>query len=99
MFVMLEQTRIREIAKDVAAANLPSSVVRDILVEPGIGSRGDEILRITMVIVPDGVSRISGDASLDTLVAIQSRLRDAGEERFPIVEYATEEELQESGDP
>lgn len=95
---MLDQAKIREIARDIAAAKLPPAVVRDVQVEPGIGWRGDEILRITMVIAPDGVSRISGDASLDTLVAMQSRLREAGEERFPLVEYATEEELQESGD-
>jgi hypothetical protein len=42
--------------------------------------------------------RGAGRPILDTLVQIQDRLREAGEERFPIVEYATEEELAESGD-
>jgi len=54
-------------------------------------------LRITIVIPQGAAARLKGDAVLDTLVDIQNRLRNAGEERFPIVEYATEEELA-SGD-
>ena len=55
-------------------------------------------MRITIVIRPGAAAKIKGDAALDTLVQIQDRLRAAGEERFPIVEYATKEELEEGGD-
>ena len=41
---------------------------------------------------------ISGDAVLDNLVQIHERLRVKGEERLPIVHFATEEELLESDD-
>ena len=51
----------------------------------------------TIVIKPGSASRIKGDATLDTLVGIQDRLRAEGEERFPIVEYATKKELNASG--
>lgn len=95
---MIERNKIIQIARDVATANLTSAAVRDVISEPAIDSEGREALRITIVIKPGAPARLKGDAVLDTLVQIQNRLRDAGEERFPIIEYATEEELQESGD-
>jgi len=66
--------------------------------QPTVDSEGRDALRITIVIESGAAARIKGDAALDTLVQIQDRLREAGEERFPIVEYATKEELEESGD-
>jgi len=50
------------------------------------------------VIKPGAESKISGDAALDTLVGIRDRLRLAGEERLAIIDYATKEELDASGD-
>jgi hypothetical protein len=96
---MLEQTKIRQIAREVATTSLPRSVVRDVLIEPAIGFMGDEILQITILIEPDAVSRIAGDAAATAAIQMQDRMLEAGEERFPVVSYATEEELQESGDP
>ena len=51
-----------------------------------------------IVINPGAESKITGDAALDTLVGIKSRLRREGEERVAIVEYATTEELEAGGD-
>lgn len=51
------------------------------------------------MIAPEGAASITGNAALDTLVQIQRRFSQEGEERFPIIEYATEDELQNSGDP
>jgi hypothetical protein len=95
---MLAKNRIIEIANNVATANLTSSSVSNIVSDSAIDSEGREALRITIVIKPGAATRIRGDAALDILVQIQDRLREAGEERFPIVEYATQEELEESGD-
>ena len=95
---MIDRIEIDRIARDVATANLTSSTVRNIITESAIDSEGREALRITIVINPGAATKIKGDAALDTLVQIQDRLQKAGEDRFPIVEYATEEELQESGD-
>jgi hypothetical protein len=49
------------------------------------------------VLAPDVAKKLKGDAVLDTLVEIQDRLRAAGEDRFPILEYGTEDELFASG--
>jgi hypothetical protein len=95
---MLTQSKIIEIARDAATANLTTSAVSRVISEPTTDSEGRDALRITIVIEPNAVGKLSGEAALDTLVEIQDGLREAGEERFPIVEYSTEAELQESGD-
>ena len=90
---MLKDPQIAKIASAVAKTTLkPKNVIR-VMSEPMVDSKGEDALRITIVIEPDAVDRITGDAVLNTLVQIQDRLREAGEERFPIVEYATEEDL------
>jgi hypothetical protein len=94
---MLDEKRIREIVQEVATANLTSANVSSVSSSAAIDSEGHDALRITIVIKPGSASRIKGDATLDTLVGIQDRLRAEGEERFPIVEYATKKELSASG--
>jgi hypothetical protein len=96
---MLDEKRIKEIAREVASANLASSNISSVSSSTAIDSQGHDALRITIVIKPGSVSKIAGDAVLDTLVGIKDRLRSEGEERFAIVEYATKEELDSSGDP
>jgi hypothetical protein len=95
---MLDQKKIDQIAHEVATANLTPQVVVRASSSPTSDSEGRDALRIMIVIEPDAVTRVSGDAVVDTLVQLHDRLRREGEERFPIVEYATEEELQGSGD-
>ena len=83
---MLDEKRIREIVQEVATANLTSANVSSVSSSAAVDSEGHDALRITIVIKPGSASRIKGDATLDTLVGIQDRLRAEGEERFPIVE-------------
>ena len=95
---MLDQDRVDQIARDVATANLPRHAVTSVSSAPRTDSQGRDALQITIVLEPDAVPKITGDAVLDTLVQIHDNLRKAGDERFPIIEYATEAELQDSGD-
>jgi hypothetical protein len=95
---MLDENKIRQIAREVAVANLSGAIFTSVTSSTTVDSEGHEALRITIVIKPGTASKIEGDAALDTLVQIQDRLRKEGEERFPIVEYATAEVLSESGD-
>jgi hypothetical protein len=67
--------------------------------EPAIDSQGRDALRITLVIAPGAVRRLRGEATLNALVRLHERLREMGEERTPIVEYATEAELTQSDGP
>jgi hypothetical protein len=96
-YTMLDEKRIREIVQEVANANLTSANITSVSSSAAVDSEGHDALRITIVIKPGSASKIKGDATLDTLVGIQDRLRAEGEERFPIVEYATKKELSASG--
>ena len=95
---VLDYKKIARIASEVAVANLSQRNFTSIESSSTADSTGEEALRIVIVIPPGAESRIQGDATLSTLVQMRERLRDAGEERFPIMEYSTERELCESGD-
>jgi transketolase N-terminal domain/subunit len=92
---MLDREKIEQIAKKVAAANLAGAGISAVQSEPFIDSKGHEALRITIVLTPESVASIDGKMTLNTLVQINSELQRAGEERFPLVEYATTAELEE----
>jgi hypothetical protein len=96
---MIPQIKIQQIASEVAVANLDRARVESVLSEPTSDSQGRDALRITIIIKPGAAEELSGDSILDTLVQIQERLQREGEERFAFVEYATKDELEESGEP
>jgi hypothetical protein len=69
---------------------------RRVFSEPIADSDGRDALYVTIVLRRGSADKITGDMALDTLVEIEQALRAAGENRFPIIEYATEEELEAS---
>src|ERR1700693_2359419 len=99
MAEQLQPADIEREAVDVAKKHLGAKYVVRAIAEPAVDLDGDDAWRITIVIEPEAVDAISGDAVLDNLVQIHERLRQYGDERLPIVEFATEEELRESDDP
>lgn len=92
---MLDESKIIEIAEGIARKQVAGAGLERVLTRPTTDSEGNEALRITVVLKPEAVHRMTGDEALDLLVGLQQQLSDAGEERFPMVEYATEEELAE----
>jgi hypothetical protein len=96
---MLDLEKVTQISSEVAKANLPPRGVVRVESEPTFDSEGQDALRVTIVVAPEAADKITGDAVVDTLVQIHDRLRDAGDARFPIIEYTTEAELEEIGDP
>jgi hypothetical protein len=94
----LGEKLLRNIATTVATANLGSSSVSVVNIAPTTDSAGDAALRVTIVFTPGSTDAISGDAALNTLVQLQHALQNEGEDRFPIVEYATEDELKAGAD-
>jgi hypothetical protein len=92
---MLTKEQIDNIAKVTATSNLSSSMVVSAVSEPIIDSGGDAALRITIVLTPGSTASISGDALLKTLAQIRDELQKQGDARFPIVDFATSDELDE----
>lgn len=65
--------------------------------EPTIGSDGREALRVCVLISPDATNKLKDAAILRALVKLHQRLNEMKDDRTPIIEYATEEELARDG--
>ena len=90
---MLDLERVTQISTEVAKVNFGAENVVRVESEPTTDSQGEEALNLLIVVAPALAETISGEAVVDTLSQIIDRLQEAGDERFPIIEYATEEEL------
>lgn len=90
---MLEERDINVIAQKVVSANLHSNSVHSVLSAPATDSQGDPALKITITLTPGSTDTIQGKDILKTLDQLQQSLQEAGEERFPIVEFETKGEL------
>jgi hypothetical protein len=96
---MLELVKVNDVVNRAATATLKRQAgVQRVFSEPASDSEGIDALRITIVLTRGSADKISGDKALNTLVGIERALREAGEDRFPIIGYVTEEELESSGD-
>jgi hypothetical protein len=93
----IDDAKIIEIAKTVATKNLHSSSVSNVTSEDVVDSVGRDALQITIVLTSGSSERITGEQALKTLVDIQDSLQRQGEQRLPIIAYATEDELSEIG--
>ncbi len=95
---MLSTTAIDRIVSDTTAATLAGEVAR-VFSEPTADLDGQAALRIMIVLKRGRGKAVSREgAAINTLIGILDNLQKSGEERFPIIEYATEDELEESDD-
>ena len=95
---MIEDHKIRQIAQSIATVNLSSSVVSSVLSSTKIDSEGDDTVLITIVVAPGSAEKIQGEAAIKTLSGILREFEKQGDDRFPIIKYATEDELAAVGD-
>lgn len=96
---MLELAKVNDVVKKAASAVLKRRAgLQRVFSEPTSDSQGHDALHITIVLKPGGADKISGDMALDTLVEVERALRGASEDRLPIIDFATEEELESSGE-
>jgi hypothetical protein len=95
---MLDDAHIAEIARQVGREKLSPRWFQDVMVEPAVDSLGNDAVRLTMVIAPSAVKRVKGDDVIGLLVELRKRLDAAGEERVPLIGYATRDELAASID-
>ena len=94
---MLAIPLIAEIAQDVFRKALGSMRVEDVQVEPRTNSTGNDALRVRVIISSSAVEELKHGEATTTHFELGQRLELAGEEQFPIVEYATREELADDG--
>jgi len=96
---MLGLKEINRIAKKAASATLKGLEVTRVFSEPGIAFDGSEILNVTIVLRDfDETTEADRDA-LDTIMKVLRDLQRHGEDRFPVLTFATEADLAADVDP
>jgi len=90
---MLNDPQILKLMKRVAAGVLPASQILEIRTETTVDSEGKDALRITLVLTDDAAKTLSGDQAIELLTDIHDSLLREGDERFPLLYYATPADL------
>jgi hypothetical protein len=81
----LADEEIKAIVKKAAAANnIPAQAISTSSI---IDSSGREAIEVVISIPPGASHQIVGSSSARTVVEVVHKLADAGEERFPIVQF------------
>jgi hypothetical protein len=91
------QVDFAEVAKAAANASFGAAVVQNARLDDALGSDGDDIRRVRLIITDGAVERLGGEKLLDAGLAISEALRNAGERLRVTVEYAEQRELDELG--
>jgi hypothetical protein len=86
---MLDMETIKRFSTELAKAKFDAENVVRVESEPTANFHGEEALDIRIFVKRGVVERFTGEEVLDTLVQISARLRQSGDERFPIIWYAT----------
>ena len=95
---MLTPQEIDGIVNGAALAALNKRSLKRVFSEPTLDSDGKQALHVVVVVDAKSVSEIDGDQALDAIFSINRKLTEAGESRFAIIDFATEEELRGDGD-
>ncbi len=90
--------QVNKIVERAAANAFSRGVVGRVEASPTADSEGNDALDVLIVLNTPEADSIRGEQTVEAIFCIQQDLLNAGERRFPIVEFATEEELSGSAD-
>jgi hypothetical protein len=96
---MLDFARVSGLVGEVAKAVLPGRGIESVVVKPSVDSFGNDSLRITVVIRDAGSEPPNGDSIVAFEGEWRDRLEQLGDERLPIVDILTPEDLTADVDP
>ena len=68
--------------------------VRDVWVQPFDDYDGGDSLRVTVVLDPATAKKLDGETALRLIRTLRERLEEMDDHRFPVVEYATRDEIE-----
>jgi hypothetical protein len=91
---MLTLSEVNQIAEKAAAAALKRVGISRVVTEPTVDSDGNDAFKVLVVFKRGMTETITGAEGLRTIVKINQDLEKAGDDRLPIIEFATEEELE-----
>jgi hypothetical protein len=96
---MLANAKVEEIVQSAVTKRTPAQALELVLAQSSIDSGGEAGLRVTLVFRNLQDAELDGNQALDLLVDVHDRLLEAGEERFPILQYTTEKDLKLADKP
>lgn len=96
---MLDAVEIDKVIVKAAEAGLGSERVMRVQSRDMIDSQGREALGVTIVLKRGTFNKVKDSGVLHLLSQIQRQLHESGENRLPIVDFVTEEELDAIDDP
>jgi hypothetical protein len=101
MIVLLLQSIVgrappKGVIESVIREKLGKPGLRDIFVQPFDDYDGEDSLRVTVVLDQPAVDRLDGETAIDLIVQLRRQLEEKGESRFPVIEYATRKEIEDS---
>ncbi len=95
---MLDLPEVDRLVADAATKTLEGVDIRGIRSERTIDSVGSEALQIYIVTSPDADISLLSKRALTYIHFVQQALLQAGEERFPIIGFAAEDERDQDDD-
>jgi hypothetical protein len=96
---MLDMSEVTQVVEKVVSASPAGPALSRVLSAPTLDSAGEAALDVKIVLRNDTVDDALVRALSDNMLWIIRGLEASGEERFPILSYATEEELAQDDDP
>lgn len=88
---------LTEVARDAANTVFGRPIVEAAHLGDMIGSDGDAVRRVRLILKDDAIEQLDGETLLDANLAISRALQEAGEPLRILVEYAEQRELDELG--
>jgi hypothetical protein len=96
---MLDLARVSGLVGEVAQATLPGRGIASVVVKPSVDSFGNDSLRITVVVRDVGSEPPNGESIVAFEGELRNRMEQLGDERLPIVDILTPEDLAADVDP
>ena len=96
---MLSLNEVNRVVDLAASAVLKPDKLSRVFSDYTTDSDGRDALLVTVVLRTDKAKEVTGDTALDTMVRIHHDLENSGEERLPIIGFATEAELEADASP
>lgn len=90
---MLDDPQIQKLMKQIAAGVIPANQLLEVRSEPMLDSEGQDALRITLVLTDEAAKTLTGSQAVLLLTDIHDSLLNVGDERFPLLYYATPSDL------
>ena len=95
---MLDDPRLQKLFSQVIGGKVSARHLVEFRTEPSVDAAGQDALRVTLVLTELGARELTGDQVSSLLIELHDSLVREGDERFPVLHFATVADLQDTGE-